>query len=83
MTTKTLDRVIELWPNLSEEAREDIVEIAEAKAVGTGPRDLTPYEESMVEQSLNDFKHGRFMDNHEYHTHIDEFIRRLAAKAAP
>jgi hypothetical protein len=82
MSTKDLERVIELWPSLSDEARADVVELAEASQQ-PAMRPLTRYELDMLERSREDFKHGRFMNADEYYQHMQEFLRELAAKAAP
>ena len=75
MSTKTLDRVVELWPSLSDEAQAEIVEIVEGAAAQTaGFRDLTPHEELMIEQSIEDFKQGRVLTSEEVRQHFDDYF---------
>ena len=72
MTTITLDRIVELWPHLSDEAREKLVEIAEENAGGS--LQLTPEEERLIEQSREDFRQGRSVSLSEWRAELDTFV---------
>jgi hypothetical protein len=80
MTTKTLDRVVELWPSLPEATRRTIVDIAETMASRDVPLVLTPEEERLLAQARDDFKHGRFLNAEAYRAEMDAFMRSLADK---
>ena len=82
MSTKALDRVVELWPGLSDEARADIVEIAEGDGEREAPLYLTDEQRRLIEQSREDFRQGRFLEFDEFKTRIDAFIENLAKKAS-
>lgn len=57
MGTITLDRIVELWPSLSAEARQQIAGIVESDAGKDMPLDLSDEEERLL-AARNDFKHG-------------------------
>lgn len=81
MGTITPERIVELWPTLSPEARQQIAEIAESNAGNDMPLDLSEEEERLLAQARDDFKHGRALDSAEYHAEMSAFMERLAAKA--
>ena len=80
MSTVTPDRIVELWPHLSDEAREKLVEIAEEDAGDS--LQLTPEEERLIEQSREDFRQGRVLDEDEYRAEMDAFMQQLRAMEA-
>jgi hypothetical protein len=82
MSTITLDRIVELWPSLSPEARRQIAGIAEACAGKDMPLGLSDEEERLLVQARDDFKHGRALDADEYHAGMSAFMQRLAAQTA-
>ncbi len=82
MSTITLDRIVELWPSLSPEARRQIAGIAEACAGKDTPLGLSDEEERLLVQARDDFKHGRALDADEYHAGMSAFMQRLAAQTA-
>jgi hypothetical protein len=79
---KDLDRVVELWPSLSDEARADIVDIVEGAVGQLTMRPLTTRELMMIEKSREDFKHGRTMTGDEVGKYFDAYFKGLAEKAA-
>lgn len=81
MTTKTPDRVVELWPSLPEATRRTIVDLAESMASREGSFDLTPDEERQLEQARDDIRNGRFLDADAYHAEMDAFMRNLTEKS--
>ena len=81
MSTITPERIVELWPVLSPEARRQIAEIVEAGAAKDMPLDLSDEEERLLAQARDDFKHGRTLDAGEYHAEMSSFMQRLAAQA--
>jgi hypothetical protein len=81
-TTITPERIAELWPALSPEARQQIAEIVEADAVKDMPLDLSAEEERLLAQALDDFKQGRALNAGEYRAEMSAFMKRLAAQAA-
>ena len=83
MSAITPDRIVELWPSLSEEARQQIAEIAEGSVGRDTPLDLTDEEERLLTQSREDFKHGRTLDIADYNAEMTAFMQRLATKATP
>ena len=82
MSTITPDRIAELWPALSLEARRQIAAIVEADAGKEKPLNLSSEEERLLERARDDFRHGRALDADEYHAGMSAFMQRLAAKAA-
>ncbi len=79
MSTINPDRIAELWPALSSEARRKIVE---ADAGNDMPLDLSDEEERLLAQARDDFKHARAHGADEYHAEMAVFMQSLAAKAA-
>jgi hypothetical protein len=82
MSTITPERIVELWPALSLEARRQIAEIVEAGAGKDMPLDLSEDEERLLAQALDDFKQGRALDAGECRAEMSAFMKRLAAQAA-
>lgn len=76
------ERIAELWPALSQEARRQIAAIVEADAGKEVPLNLSREEERLLAQARDDFRHGRALDTVEYHAEMTAFMHRLAAKAA-
>jgi hypothetical protein len=81
MSPITPERIVELWPTLSPEARRQIAEIVQSNAGKDMPLDLSEEEEQMLAQARDDFKHGRALDSDEYHAEMSAFIHRLATKS--
>ena len=81
MSTITPDRIIQLWPSLSEEAREKLVEIAESIAEADTPLELSPDEELLLKQAREDFKYGRTLSLDDYKADLDAFFGGLRAKS--
>ena len=81
MGTITPERIVELWPPLSQEARQKIAEIAEGDSSNDLPLELSDEEERMLARARDDFKHGRALDADEYHAEMSAFMQRLAAKS--
>ena len=77
MSTKTVERVVELWPDLPEPTRQIILELAEAHAAAEGELELTPEEERLLEQGLDDFKHGRTLTRDEFEARSAAFVESL------
>ncbi len=77
MTTKTPDRVVELWPSLPEATRRTIVDIAESIASREAPLNLTPDEERLLAQARDDFKHGRALTMDEFSAEMEAFMAEL------
>ena len=82
MSTTTPDRIVELWPNLPEEAREKLVELAESIAINADRFEFTVEELAGIERGREDFKHGRTLSTADYRAEMDAFFDRLKAKAA-
>jgi hypothetical protein len=82
MITKTPDRIVELWPHLSEAARADLITRAEAIAAQPDAFVFTPEELAGIERGRQDFKQGRTLSIPEYRADMDAFFDRLKAKAA-
>ena len=81
MSTITPDRIVELWPSLSEEARAKLVGIAESIAEPDMPLDLSPEEELLLEQAREDFRQGRTISLDEYEAELDVLFDELRAKS--
>ena len=81
MSTITSDRIVELWPSLSTEAREKLVTIAERIAGTDEPLELSPDEERMLAQARDDFAQGRTLSMGEFKADLDGFIGGLGANA--
>ena len=80
MTTTTPQRIVELWPSLSEEARRSLTEIAE-NASGHLPLELTEDEAATLDRSRQDFQAGRTLSFDEMRVATDAFLAGLRAKA--
>ena len=76
----TPQRIIELWPILSEEARKALTDIAES-ATGRAPLELTAEEAAALQRSQEDFTAGRTLSVEEIRTATDSFLGRLRARA--
>lgn len=81
MTTKTPQRIVELWPALSEEARKALTEIAETSAANAPPLELTADEKAALARSRQDFEAGRTLSFDEMRAATDAFLAGLRAKA--
>lgn len=64
--TLTPDRVVELWPSLTPEVREQPVTLVEASAEPDSPLDLTAEEEKLLADACEDFRQGRVLGAKEY-----------------
>ncbi len=82
MPTTSPQRLIELWPSLTEEQREALVEIAETAAMPDAPFPLTPEEANALERSKEDFKAGRTRSRAEAEAATDAFLQGLRATRA-
>src|SRR5262245_23945870 len=74
MSIITPDHIIQLWPSLSEEVGEKLVEIAESIAEVDSPLELSPEEELLLEQAREDFKYGRTLSLDDYKADLDAFL---------
>lgn len=81
MSTITPDRIAELWPVLSEDARRQIAEIVEAGLGKSIPLKLSDEDERALALARDDYKHGRALDAEDYHAAMSAFMQRLAAEA--
>lgn len=80
-TRTGLERLVELWPDLPPQIREELVAIAEAEVAPDDTKTefiLTPEEMASVEAAREDFKHGRTMTLEE----LEASIRLKLAKFA-
>jgi hypothetical protein len=82
MSLVSPDRLIELWPNLPEEARRMIVELAEKSAVFSARHEFSSNELVGIESGRDDFKHGRTSSLPEYRSDMDAFFDLLKARKA-
>ena len=80
MTTTTPQRIIELWPTLSEEARKALTDIAES-AINQTPLELTVEEAAALQRSREDFAAERTLSFEEMRAATDAFLAGLRAKA--
>ncbi len=80
MTTKTPDRIVELWPNLPEAARADLIKRAESMAAGIV--DFTAEDLAGIERGREDFKHGRTLSAEQFDSNMDAFMKGLRQKSA-
>ena len=82
MSSTTPDRIVELWPSLSEDARQKIVDMAESSAVNAGTYDFTAEELAGIERGREDFQNGRTSSLPEYRSDMDAFFKRLTTKSS-
>ena len=82
MSSTTPDRIVELWPSLSEDARQKIVDMAESSIVNAGTYDFTAEELAGIERGREDFQNGRTSSLPEYRSDMDAFFKRLTAKSS-
>ena len=80
MTITTPQRIIELWPVLSEEARKALTDIAES-ATAQAPLELTAEEAAALQRSREDFSAGRALSFEEMRAATDAFLAGLRARA--
>ena len=80
MTTTTPQRIIELWPALSEEARKALTDIAES-ATSQVPLELSDEEAAALRRSQEDFAARQTLSFEEARAATDAFLARLRAKA--
>jgi hypothetical protein len=81
MTSRTPDRILELWPHLPEAARVDLITRAETIAAETGA--FTAEDLAGIEGGREDFKHGRTLTAEQFDSNMDAFMTGLRQKAAP
>ena len=81
MNTITPDRIVELWPSLSSEVRQKIVELAETGAAREAPLDLSHEEERLLSSARDDFRQGRTLSLEEYRAEMDAFMAGLRRTA--
>lgn len=81
-TRDGVERIAELWPQLSEDVRLELIEIAEESASGEEVDDfvLTAEEMASLKRAKEDFAAGRTMTHDEARAEIDALITRLAAR---
>lgn len=79
MTTATPQRIVELWPSLSEDARRALTEIAE-NATGQVSLELTSDEAEALDRSRKDFEAGRTLSFEDMRAATDAFLAGLRAK---
>ena len=80
MSTNTPDRILELWPSLSDEARERLVEIAESIAGADVPLVLSSAEEQLLKQAREDFRHGRTQSLDDFKADLDVLFAELRCR---
>jgi hypothetical protein len=80
MTTQILDRIVELWPDLPEAARADLLKRAEALAADAVA--FTTEELAGIERDREDFKHGRTLSAEQFDSNMDAFMDGLRQKSA-
>ena len=75
-TREGAERIAELWPQLSDDVRLELIEIAEAAASGEDEVDfpLTAKEMASVEAARRDFAEGRTMTLEELEQSLDRFF---------
>ena len=78
---ETLDRIVELWPSLSHEARQEIVEIAERSASRELALALSDREGRLLARALEDFRQGRALDADAYRSEMDAYFDRLVTQS--
>ena len=76
------NRIAELWPALSLEARRQIAAIVEADAGKELPLNLSSEEERLLAQARDDFAQDRALNAGEYRAEMSAFMQRLAAEPA-
>ena len=75
------ERIVELWPNLTEEARRHLVALAEDIAAARHI-DFTTRELEGIQRGRDDFKHGHSLSLPDYRADMDAFFERLKAKSS-
>ncbi len=80
MTTKSLDRIVELWPLLPEAVQADVLTRVEAVAANAEPLDFTPEELAGIEEGREDFKRGQVQSLDEFDVNSAAFMAGLCAK---
>ena len=81
MIAVALQRIIELWPSLPQEAQSTLTEFAEGAATSPDEIELTAAERAALEQSDQEFVRGDVLDESQYRAEIDAFMRDMATGA--
>ena len=81
MTSRSPQRIVELWPSLTEKQREALVELAEAAAEPHERLSLTETEAESLIRSNGEFSSDSTLSFEEAEAATDEFLRGLRAKA--
>ncbi len=81
MTITTPQRIVELWPSLTESQREALVDMAETAAKPGALLQLTNEETAALQRSKEDFNASRTLSLAEAEAATDAFLRGLRAKA--
>jgi hypothetical protein len=81
MAITTPQRIVELWPSLTESQREALVDMAETVAKPGALLQLTNEEAAALARSIDDFTAGRTFSLAEADAATDAFLRGLRAKA--
>ena len=79
MIAVALQRIIELWPSLPEEAQSTLSELVEGAATSPDELELTADEHAALEQSRQEFARGDVLDESQYRAAVDAFMRDMAS----
>jgi hypothetical protein len=77
MSADTLERIVELWPDLPDSARQTILDIAENTRPRFGRLALTDEEQQMLAAAREDFRTGRVLDEEQYAAWQAELLKSL------
>jgi len=77
MDTPKPERILELWPSLTEEEQASLVDTVERLTAPRRLRRLTDREIEAVERSRADFAAGRVLDDAAYEKAMREFMEGL------
>ena len=81
MNNVTPDRIVELWPRLSPDARDKLIEFAESVADDDHPLELTAEDEAGIDQAKRDFDEGRTLSFDDFCADLDAFMATLRDKS--
>lgn len=82
--TQAIAIIEKALPAADEATLAAVAELLQNASTGTDelPRELTPRELELIEQSKEDFRHGRTLSSDEYRADMSAFLEVLKAKHA-
>ena len=81
MIAVALQRIIDLWPSLPEDAQSTLSDLAEGAATSPDELELTAEEHVALDQSREEFARGDVLDKNQFRVAMDAIMRDLSPGA--